>query len=343
VKILIISHYNPETFEYGGLATFVRNLSRGLKSLGHEVHYISVSPTMYRKYDYVRVISSGFRPHELDLRLHEVIKYCVDYDGIYDVVIANDYFSPCVTRKSKLIAYIHNFVGSPWELVLMAYADKVCTNSKLNKSLIDPHLKFVKELTKGWVGKEGVEEVEVLYPPPPEPPEKVEEVRGLELNEPILCYVGRTQDYKNLNMFKKLVVELGVNGLVISHDVESSVDVFRRGSDEIAKIVYFGNIPEEMKWGLMKKCTLGIYPSLFEPYGLVPLEFVRAGVPVVVSKNCGVVEVLEPVTFDPNNFEELVRVVKEVLKYRDDYLNELTHRQIMYRTWREFAEELINV
>jgi glycosyltransferase involved in cell wall biosynthesis len=169
VRVLLISHYNPGVFEYGGLATFVRELSRGLRELGHEVHYVAVSPAATRRQRYVRVVPSGFSPEELDYSLPEVVGLCAELDGLYDVIVANDYFSPCVARESRLVAYVHTYAGSPWELLLLSYADRVCTNSRLSKSAFEEHARFVRQLTSPWTGKPLVE-VEVLYPPPPEPP-----------------------------------------------------------------------------------------------------------------------------------------------------------------------------
>jgi len=346
MKILIISHYNPQVFEYGGLATFVRNLSSGLRELGHEVYFLSTSSSAYRKdSNVVKVVPTAFHPKDIDSNVYRVIEYCLDTDGFYDTIIANDYFSPCITRKSKLIAYIHNFVSSIWEFILFAYSDKIYTNSNMNKSIIEPHFKYVRTVTTSWTNKEPSKDVVVLHPPPPQPPEKIVKPNNNdleELEEPILCYVGRMQDYKNFNMFRKLVIDLRVNALVISHDTPNIVEVFEYGGRN-SKIMYFGEVPEELKWGIMKYCTLGVYPSLFDPYGLVPLEFVISKVPVVVSKNCGVTEVLKTVTFDPYNYNELVNVVKDVLKRRDEYLNELLDSPIIRTSWREFAKTLINV
>jgi len=336
VRVLLVSHYNPDAFEYGGLATFVRELSRGLRELGHEVHYVAVSPTATRRYRNVRLVPSGFSPEELDYRLHEVVRLCAELDGLYDVIVANDYFSPCVARESRLVAYVHTYAGSPWELLLFSYADRLCTNSKLSKSAFEEHARFVRQLTSPWTGKPPVE-VEVLYPPPPEPPGRAVVPEGLpELGDTVLCFMGRMQEHKNFEAFRGLVLRLGADGLVVSHDAESRVEVYGE-----SRIVYVGNAPEEVKWGLMGRCTLGVVPSLYEPYGLVALEFVRAGVPVVVSRNCGVAEVLEPLTFDPLNPREMEEVVKEALRFRDDYLAELQDRPIMRKTWAEFAEELL--
>jgi len=336
MRVLIISHYNPGVFEYGGLATFVRNLSEALKDMGHAVHYISVSPTLARSYSMVRLAPSGFDPRELDLRLHEVVRYCVDYDGMYDVIIANDYFSPCVVRESRLVAYIHTFAGSPWELLTISYANRVATSSKMFKSMIEPLVRYVRQITSPWTGKDAGKEVEVLYPPPPQPPKDVVKPREEIGQEPVLCYVGRMQAHKNFGMFRKLVEDLGAAGLVISHDTGNYVEECGKG-----KIYYNGNVLEEVKWGLMTQCDLGVVPSLFEPYGLVALEFVRAGVPVIVSRNCGVVEVLNPITFDPTKYDDLLKATKEALKRRDAYLLELASRPIMKKKWSNLADELI--
>jgi glycosyltransferase involved in cell wall biosynthesis len=62
----------------------------------------------------------------------------------------------------------------------------------------------------------------------------------------------------------------------------------------VAPHVYFtGFIPDETLLRLYKVIDVACYPSLYEPFGIVALEAMAAGVPVVVSDAGGLKEIIE--------------------------------------------------
>ena len=63
----------------------------------------------------------------------------------------------------------------------------------------------------------------------------------------------------------------------------------------IARHVYFaGRVSDEDRDRLYKVADVAVYPSLYEPFGIVALEAMAARVPVVVSDAGGLKEVVEP-------------------------------------------------
>ena len=78
---------------------------------------------------------------------------------------------------------------------------------------------------------------------------------------------------------------------------------------------------------------LYVLPSVSEPFGIAPLEAVRAGVPVLVSSQSGVAEVLPSAPrFDPWDVEDLARRILSLLADRN------LRRRVVARTRRDAAK-----
>jgi len=90
----------------------------------------------------------------------------------------------------------------------------------------------------------------------------------------------------------------------------------------VARHVYFtGFVPDDALLRLYKVIDVACYPSLYEPFGIVALEAMAAGVPVVVSDAGGLREIVEhdvtgTVTW-ANNSDSLTWGIVRVLKDPD--------------------------
>jgi glycogen(starch) synthase len=61
------------------------------------------------------------------------------------------------------------------------------------------------------------------------------------------------------------------------------------------KIIFAGFLRDEELWGVYKYSDLLVAPSVFDPFGLVPLEAIKLNVPVIISKTTGVGNYLDNV------------------------------------------------
>jgi len=65
---------------------------------------------------------------------------------------------------------------------------------------------------------------------------------------------------------------------------------------------------------LLMHSKLFIMPSIYEPFGLVALEAIAAGVPAMISKTSGVAEIIKSlIAFDPRNINSATRIASEIL------------------------------
>ena len=80
-------------------------------------------------------------------------------------------------------------------------------------------------------------------------------------------------------------------------------------------VVFMGYVSKEVLNLLYNHASLLVYPSLYEGFGLPPLEAMAAGCPVAVSKTSSLPEVVGEagVYFDPLEVEEMAQAIHQVL------------------------------
>jgi len=92
------------------------------------------------------------------------------------------------------------------------------------------------------------------------------------------------------------------------------------------KIVFTDYVPDEDLALLYNAAEVFVYPSLYEGFGLPPLEAMACGTPVVCSNTSSLPEVVgdAAITVDPTNVEELAHAIRHVLIDQDlrTYLRE---------------------
>ena len=106
-------------------------------------------------------------------------------------------------------------------------------------------------------------------------------------------------------------------------------------------------IEEEDKSALYSGASLFVFPSLYEGFGLTPLEAMSCGAPVVCSNRTSLPEVVgdAAITVDPDDTQALVEAMRRVLT--DDALQaDLRARSIQRATlfsWQKTATETLAV
>lgn len=87
------------------------------------------------------------------------------------------------------------------------------------------------------------------------------------------------------------------------------------------KMYFTGFVPDADRDRLFKVADVAVFPSLYEPFGIVALEAMAAGAPVVVSDVGGLGEVVEHnetgLKVYPNNPDSLAWGILETLKHPD--------------------------
>jgi glycosyltransferase involved in cell wall biosynthesis len=106
-------------------------------------------------------------------------------------------------------------------------------------------------------------------------------------------------------------------------------------------------IEEEDKPAMYSGASLFVFPSLYEGFGLTPLEAMSCGAPVVCSNRTSLPEVVgeAAIMIDPDNLQELVAAMRRVLT-DEELQNDLRARSLQRAAlfnWHKTAAETIAV
>lgn len=112
-------------------------------------------------------------------------------------------------------------------------------------------------------------------------------------------------------------------------------------------VIFTGYISEEEKCELLKGAMCFLFPSLYEGFGLPPLEAMACGTPVIVSNRASLPELVGDagILVDAENHKELAAKMKRVsesLEYREELSRKGIHRAQMF-TWKRASQLLKEV
>ena len=152
-----------------------------------------------------------------------------------------------------------------------------------------------------------------------------------QVNYPFLLYAGRISPHKNvvrmIEAFSALKTELDKDQLypdlkliIIGDDLSGNPDlrrtVVRSGVQNDVR--FLGFVPIEVLRIFYDEAKIFVFPSLYEGFGLPPLEAMAHGTPVVTSNVSSLPEVVgnAAVLVNPENVFEIMRALHRVLTDR---------------------------
>lgn len=137
-------------------------------------------------------------------------------------------------------------------------------------------------------------------------------------------FVGNIKPHKNverlIGAFAKLREDPAYADvtLVVVGDEISKYPSLRRAVERHrvrANVRFFGFVPERTLVGLYRAADIFVFPSLYEGFGLPPLEAMANGTPVVTSAISSLPEVVgdAALTVDPYNIDEIADAMRSLL------------------------------
>jgi glycosyltransferase involved in cell wall biosynthesis len=199
--------------------------------------------------------------------------------------------------------------------------------------------------------------IESHFTPRPEASNEDELIRGrYGIAREYLLAVGSLQPRKNLVRLIKAYAKLrGENKdfrhqlvivgrkLWLAHEIFDEVKRQRWAED----VILTGYVPDEDLPALYRAAVAFVYPSLFEGFGLPPLEAMACGTPVVTSDTSSLPEVTEgaALLIDPHDESALAHALTEIVN-NEQLRVELRERGIAQAgkfTWRDAAEKTLRL
>ena len=109
------------------------------------------------------------------------------------------------------------------------------------------------------------------------------------------------------------------------------------------EVIFTGIVPESALPAYYSGAAVFVLPSLYEGFGLTPLEAMSCGCPVITSNTSSLPEVVDSagITVDPHDTEGLAKAMRQVLtdnKLRDEMIRKGLERAKEF-SWEKTAEQ----
>src|SRR6202162_4200106 len=180
------------------------------------------------------------------------------------------------------------------------------------------------------------------------------------VNHPFLLYTGRISPHKNvvriIEAFSALKAELekeamfpGLKLIVIGDELSKHPDLRRTviRSRMQNDVRFMGFVPIEVLRIFYDAAKIFVFPSLYEGFGLPPLEAMAHGTPVVTSNTSSLPEVVgnAAVLVNPENVFEIMRALHRVLidQALRDKLKVRGYEQAKRFSWDASARQILGV
>jgi glycosyltransferase involved in cell wall biosynthesis len=180
------------------------------------------------------------------------------------------------------------------------------------------------------------------------------------INHPFLLYAGRISPHKNvvriIEAFSALKAELekeamfpGLKLIVIGDELSKHPDLRRTviRSRMQNDVRFMGFVPIEVLRIFYDAAKIFVFPSLYEGFGLPPLEAMAHGTPVVTSNTSSLPEVVgnAAVLVNPENVFEIMRALHRMLLDQSlrDKLKTRGYEQAKRFSWDGSARQILRV
>lgn len=272
------------------------------------------------------------------------------------IIFWSPHYNIPLLYKGKLLVTIHDvfhlamkqFVHGLTKKLYAAFmfnrvkykADKILTVSQFTKEQLLTHLHIpVKKIvvTHNGINKKWFVHNELKSPS----------------SVPYLLYVGNVKPHKNLvtliKAFKRIESNTNCDLIIVGKKdgfITSDADIQRVTEQYKTRIHFTGFVSDNVLMNYIQHASLFVFPSLYEGFGLPPLEAMASGIPVAVSDIPPLHEVCGDVAdfFNPLNEEEMAMTILNALRRKN---NEQRKRslvnQAMKFNWNNCAEETANI
>ncbi len=180
-----------------------------------------------------------------------------------------------------------------------------------------------------------------------------------QVNYPFLLYAGRISPHKNvvrmIEAFSALKAELEKDGafpdlklIIIGDDVSGNPDLRRPcvRSGVQNDVRFLGFVPVEVLRTFYDQAKIFVFPSLYEGFGLPPLEAMAHGTPVVTSNVSSLPEVVgnAAVLVHPENVFEIMRALHRVLLDLPlrEKMKERSYKQAAKFSWEKSVKRIMD-
>jgi glycosyltransferase involved in cell wall biosynthesis len=181
--------------------------------------------------------------------------------------------------------------------------------------------------------------------------------RKYNITRDFLLYTGVWRGHKNLvNLIRAFALlregpESFDLQLVITGEEDPYYPEVKRTVKELGlehHVIYTGMVPEKELVALYQTATAYVFPSLYEGFGLPPLEAMRCGTPVIASKSSCIPEICGEASalyFDPYDPQDICNSIQKVLLDENlrKELRECGLKHSLKFSWEKMAKKTLEL
>jgi 1,4-alpha-glucan branching enzyme len=200
---------------------------------------------------------------------------------------------------------------------LISYSDRVIVCSDYMEKELQREFAFRKE--KLAVIPNGVSKVEEF-----EESENIKLLLERYSHQRLVLALGRMVPEKGFDIFidaAAIILKDYPDCLFVVGGKGPLLDTYRKRVIQLGlerSVIFVGFLYEQEKTMILRRCDLMVVPSHYEPFGIVALEGMVAGKPVIASRTGGLATILEDnlsgLYFEAGTVEQLVGQIVKVLE-----------------------------
>ena len=369
---LVSREYPPET-GWGGIGTYTYNLAHALTELGHEVHVIAQAAGATRDYADGIVHVHRIKPMKISVPFiggalrnlvysFQVYKEIKSLDYEFDIVETPNWTSESfccsifLSNKIPIVVRIH----TPYFEVFEMYNRQMKINDKLICKAEEFSVKKAECVTSSTLGN-----IKLISQNYNLHSQKIKIVPlGINthaadrsrLDGHTVLFIGRLEKRKGIETLIKAIPNVlkqipDAEFIIIGRDTNTAeagrsylkyLKQFIKPSF-VDKIKFMGNVPDEELPNYYKSCSVFVAPSLYESFGLIYIEGMAWGIPVIGCVVGGVPEVVENgktgLLVPPEDPKALAAAMIKLLK--DEFLRKKIGEAARECVERKFSREMM--
>jgi glycosyltransferase involved in cell wall biosynthesis len=352
---------------WAGLGRYSRNLLKNITSNDNENEYVVFAPKSFYaemsslpRTRFVSVTASYYSLREQTVFLAAILQEKIDLMHFLHFNAPIFYRRPFVVTIHDLTRFFFPAQKNNGQFHQWAYEEvfrsavlhsaKIVTVSEHTRSDLIRYFPQVAEKTA--VAYEGVDAT--IFNKEGDVSADKEKLARIGIATPYILFVGVWMTHKNLPRlllaFRKVKAEgyagkFVITGEGLSHHVNVGQLVNELGLKD--DVVLPGRVSDEMLPVLYRGAQMLVFPSLYEGFGLPPLEAMACGTPVVASRISSIPEILgeAAVYFDPYSVEDIAESINKILLEEGlkEKMVDLGLSQAKNFSWKKCAQETLGV
>ncbi|HEU0168568.1 MAG TPA: glycosyltransferase family 4 protein [Chloroflexota bacterium] len=172
-------------------------------------------------------------------------------------------------------------------------------------------------------------------------------------DEPIVLQVGRVVGEKGiftlLDAIPRALAEVPKVRFIVVGSGPALEEARKRAAGHrwSSRVLFTGFVADEVRNRLYQVADAAVFPSIYEPFGIVALEAMALGVPVVSSNAGGLAEVVDDqtaVVVEPDSAQSLARGIVAALRHPDPARTDRAKVKATTQfTWGSIADETVSM